>query len=59
VSDPGHDGGGLSNQAKIIFTVEASGGLGQIVNAASVHTVAPQDDSNTGNNSVTVNVTSK
>jgi hypothetical protein len=51
--------GGLSNQAKIILTVEASGGPGQIVNAASVHTVAPQDDSNTGNNSVTVNVTSK
>ena len=51
--------GGLSNQATIILTVVASGAPGQFVNTASVHTVAPQDDSNPGNNSVTVNVTSR
>jgi uncharacterized repeat protein (TIGR01451 family) len=51
--------GGLSNQATIILTVVASGPPGQIANTASVHTVVPQDDSNIGNNSVTVNVASK
>jgi len=51
--------GGLTNQVTITLTVAASGAPGQIVNTASVHTVAPQDDTNAGNNSVTVSVTAK
>jgi uncharacterized repeat protein (TIGR01451 family) len=50
---------GLSNQATITLTVGVSGPPQLIVNTASVHTVAPQDDSNLANNSVTVNVASK
>lgn len=51
--------GGTSNQATITLTVLASNTPQQIVNTATVHTVAPLDDSNTNNNSVTVTVTSK
>ncbi|HYL93703.1 MAG TPA: DUF11 domain-containing protein [Alphaproteobacteria bacterium] len=51
--------GGLTNQATITLTVAASGPAQLIANTASVHTAAPQDDSNTGNNSVTVSVASK
>jgi uncharacterized repeat protein (TIGR01451 family) len=46
--------------AVVTLTVTASGAsLQQIVNTASAHTVAPQNDSNLANNSVTVNVTTK
>jgi len=56
--------GGLSNQATITLTVMASSVAQPIANTATVHTsrvtaAGPQDDSNTNNNSVTVNVTSK
>jgi uncharacterized repeat protein (TIGR01451 family) len=51
--------GGLTNQATITLTVTASGVAQPIANTASVHTVAPQDNSNPVNNSVTVNVTTK
>jgi uncharacterized repeat protein (TIGR01451 family) len=52
--------GGLTNQATITLTVTVSGvPLQQIVNTASVHAVAPQNDLNPANNSVTVNVTTK
>jgi uncharacterized repeat protein (TIGR01451 family) len=50
---------GLSNQASITLTVAVSGPPQLVVNTASVHTFAPQDDSNLANNSVTVNVASK
>jgi uncharacterized repeat protein (TIGR01451 family) len=51
--------GGVSGQATITLTVTASGVAQQIVNTASVHTVAPQDNLNPSNNSVTVTVTTK
>jgi uncharacterized repeat protein (TIGR01451 family) len=51
--------GGLPGQATIRLTVTAPGSAQQIVNLASVHTVSPQDDSNSPNNSVTVSVTTK
>jgi uncharacterized repeat protein (TIGR01451 family) len=51
--------GGLTNQATITLTVAVSGPPQLIVNTASAHTFAPQDDSNLPNNSVTVNVASK
>ena len=50
---------GLSNQATITLTVAASGPAQLLTNTASVHTVAPQNDSNLANNSVTVNVASR
>ena len=56
---PDMQNGGLSGQATIVITVSASSVAQQIVNTASVHTVRPQDDVNTANNSVTVSVTTK
>jgi len=56
---PDLQNGGLSGQATIAVTVTASGSAQQIVNAASVHTVLPQQDSNTTNNSTTVSVITK
>ena len=53
------DSGGAFNQATITLTVVASSTPQQVVNAASVHTVSPQDDSNITNNSVTVSVTTR
>ena len=50
---------GTANQATITLTVAVSGVPQLIANTASVHSVAPQDDSNLANNSVTVNVASK
>jgi uncharacterized repeat protein (TIGR01451 family) len=51
--------GGTTGQATITLTVTASSVAQQIVNTASVHTVLPQTDSNTANNSATVSVTTK
>ena len=51
--------GGLTNQATITLTVASSGPAQLIANTASVHTAAPQDDSNLANNSVTVNVATR
>ncbi len=51
--------GGTSGQATITLTVIASGPPQQIVNTASALTVLPQTDSNVGNNSATVTVTSQ
>jgi uncharacterized repeat protein (TIGR01451 family) len=51
--------GGDSGQATITLTVTASGTPQQIVNSASALTAAPQTDSNTANNSVTVTVISR
>ena len=51
--------GGVTGQATFTLTVTASSVPQQIVNTASVHTVSPQTDSNTPNNSVTVTVTTK
>jgi uncharacterized repeat protein (TIGR01451 family) len=51
--------GGLSGQFTITLTVTASSVAQQIVNTASVHTVLPQEDSNTANNSATVIITTK
>jgi hypothetical protein len=56
---PDMQNGGLSGQATIVITVSASSVAQQIVNTASVHTVLPQEDSNTANNSVTVTVVSR
>ena len=50
---------GTTNQATITLTVTASGAPQQIVNTASALTVAPQTDSNTANNSVSVSVTTR
>jgi uncharacterized repeat protein (TIGR01451 family) len=46
-------------QATITLTVKAPGTSQQIVNTGSANVVAPQSDSNTTNNKVTVTVTSK
>jgi uncharacterized repeat protein (TIGR01451 family) len=51
--------GGVSGQVTITLTVMAPSVPLAIANTASVHTVLPQEDSNTANNSVTVNVTAK
>jgi uncharacterized repeat protein (TIGR01451 family) len=51
--------GGVANQATITLTVAASGPAQLIANTATVHTAAPQDDSNLANNSVTVNVATR
>ncbi len=51
--------GGPSGQATITINVAASGVAQQIANTASVHTVSPQTDSNSANNSATVTVTTK
>ena len=56
---PDLQNGGLSGQATIAIAVNASSVAQQIVNTASVHTVLPQEDSNIGNNSTTVSVTTK
>jgi uncharacterized repeat protein (TIGR01451 family) len=56
---PDLQNGGLSGQVTVVITVRASSAAQQIVNTASVHTVLPQEDSNIGNNSTTVTVTSK
>ena len=56
---PDLQNGGLSGQATIVIAVNASSVAQQIVNTASVHTILPQDDSNTANNSVTVTVVSR
>jgi uncharacterized repeat protein (TIGR01451 family) len=56
---PDLQNGGLSGQATIAITVRASVIAQQIVNTATVHTVLPQEDSNTANNSTTVSVTTK
>jgi uncharacterized repeat protein (TIGR01451 family) len=56
---PDLQNGGLSGQATIAISVTASSVTQQIVNAASVHTVLPQEDSNTANNSTTVSVITK
>jgi len=51
--------GGPSGQVTVTLTVEAPSAAEQIVNTASVHTVAPQTDSNPANNSVAVSVTTR
>jgi len=51
--------GGTTGQVTVTLTVTASSVAQQIVNSASLHTVSPQTDSNTANNSVTVSVTTK
>lgn len=51
--------GGPSGQVTITINVAAAALPQQIVNTASVHTVFPQTDSNTANNSATVIVTTK
>jgi uncharacterized repeat protein (TIGR01451 family) len=51
--------GGTFGQATITLTVTASGVPQPIVNTASVHTVLPQVDSNTLNNSAEVSVTTR
>jgi len=56
---PDLQNGGLSGQVTVVITVSASSVAQQIVNTASVHTVLPQEDSNTANNSTTVSVTTK
>jgi uncharacterized repeat protein (TIGR01451 family) len=47
------------DQATIVITVRAADAAQQIVNTAAIHTVPPQVDQNTANNSVTVNVATK
>jgi uncharacterized repeat protein (TIGR01451 family) len=56
---PDLQNGGTTGQTTIALTVRASGVPQQIVNTAAVHTILPQEDLNTANNSVTVNVTTK
>ena len=56
---PDLQNGGLSGSATIAITVRASSIAQQIVNTATVHTVLPQEDSNTANNSTTVSVTTR
>jgi uncharacterized repeat protein (TIGR01451 family) len=51
--------GGTTGQATITLTVTASSVAQRIGSTASVHTVLPQTDSNSANNSVTVTVTTK
>ncbi|HKE26767.1 MAG TPA: DUF11 domain-containing protein [Bryobacteraceae bacterium] len=56
---PDMQNGGLSGQATIVVTVSTSSVAQEIVNTASVHTILPQEDSNTANNSVTITVVSR
>jgi uncharacterized repeat protein (TIGR01451 family) len=51
--------GGLFGQDTITITVAASGVPQQIVNTASIHTVLPQENLNSTNDSVTVTVATK
>ena len=51
--------GSLFGQDTITITVAASGAPQQIVNTASIHTVLPQENLNSTNDSVTVSVTTK
>ena len=51
--------GGVSGQATVTITVVASNVPQQIVNTASVHTVLPQENLNSTNDSATVTVNSK